>query len=187
MKALYIALMCFGLCKAQSIIPIENQVNYNLTESNGKYFKDVNGVYNKFLGTWKYQNTVTNPTEIVEVIFYKQEHYFISNFYEDRLYARFKYTKNGQVIFNTLTGTDAALNRMIFGGFFINPANTNKTSLTYFEPDEERWTRKSILLLEYSVTLGNPAQLTWHLDWYPIGEGVPDPKIPANMTLTKIN
>ena len=51
-------------CKAQNILPIERMINYIEDEDKGllddgiSYVKDVNGILNKFVGTWKgsYQN-----------------------------------------------------------------------------------------------------------------------------------
>jgi hypothetical protein len=172
--------------EGQTTGPIETQKNYSLAMSKGKYFKDINGVFNKFLGKWKYQNTSINPTEIVEIVFYKQEMEPVSGFYEDWLYARFKYTKNGQVVFNNLIalmGSPPPL--YIFGGFFKDPANTNKIFLQYGQPTAMNDKRKDWLNLEYLP--GTPAKLSWKMEWYPLDENVTAPEMPATMTLTKVN
>jgi hypothetical protein len=182
------ALFSLMVVSAQTIIPIEQKKAYQGNEAGQNYYyKDINGVFNKFLGTWKYQNTSVSPTEIVEVVFYKKEmEDFSGNYYKDFLYARFKYTKNGQVVFNNLIalmGSPPPL--YIFGGFFKDPANTNKIFLQYGEPTDMDDKRKDWLNLEYLP--GTPAKLSWKMEWYPLDENVTAPEMPATMTLTKVN
>jgi hypothetical protein len=44
-------------CKAQTIVDINN---YNQGDNTNKYFKDLNGQFNQFIGTW--ENTTGNKT-----------------------------------------------------------------------------------------------------------------------------
>jgi hypothetical protein len=178
---------------AQQIVPFEQMVNYNAYQSNGKYFKDVNGTLNKFLGNWKYENLDSSPTEIVEVTFYKREMVSAGGYFEDELYAHFKYIKNGVEIYNTYI-TNRTLD--IFGGLFIQSDNSNKLRLQYDEPDRvESIKRKHIFYIEYftentggmGLGLSTVAKLNWVLDWWPIAEGAVPPQMPLTMVLTKVS
>jgi len=173
---------------AQTIIPLEQESNY-MSDQAGKnyYYKDVNGVLNKFIGTWKYQNTATNPTEEVTIVFYKEiKDDYNGNYFIDRLYARSKYVKNGVVVFDNLTSTKPSSNYQIFGGFFRDPANTNKIHMQYGEPGISSNKRHSTLDITYSIVKAG-TKLKWSVDWYPLDENVPAPLMPLDMTLTKVN
>lgn len=87
---------------SQEIIPVEDKFNYNPFEQPKKYYKDVNGVFNKFIGTWKWQNTTTNPTKTFEITFYKYEMRDQGGIsFTDELYSKFKYIVDGQIIYDT--------------------------------------------------------------------------------------
>ena len=85
---------------SQEIVPIEDKLNYDPFEQPKKYYKDVNGVFNKFIGTWKWQNTTTNPTKTFEITFYKHEMRDQGGIsYTDFITSKFKYIENGVEIF----------------------------------------------------------------------------------------
>lgn len=54
-----------------AIVNLEDQADYYLSDKAGNYFKDTHGVSGKLLGTWRYQNTPTNPAKVFEIMFYK--------------------------------------------------------------------------------------------------------------------
>ncbi len=54
-----------GLCYSQTIIPVEQYSNS--TNNNNVYFKDVNNVFTKFLGTWEH----STENEYFNITFYK--------------------------------------------------------------------------------------------------------------------
>jgi len=93
--------------KAQQYIeiPIENYWDENYNEIKYVYFKDVNGLLDKYIGTWEYN---------------QNEHYFRIQFYKfvnlldgyqdapnktrhkfDKIYGYFQYKLNGVEIYNT--------------------------------------------------------------------------------------
>lgn len=131
-----ITVLILNVSFAQTIIPIEQRKNTTEIDGETYYYKDVNGVYNKFLGNWKYQNSTTNPTKIVEITFYKREMVESGmGGYYDEIFARIKYTENGVVIYNTFPDNQPILNTRdynIFGSSFKEPNNTNKLNLNYY-------------------------------------------------------
>uniref|UniRef100_UPI0025F3B35A DUF6705 family protein n=1 Tax=uncultured Flavobacterium sp. TaxID=165435 RepID=UPI0025F3B35A len=146
---------------------------------------DINGTYDKFIGSWKYQDASANPTEIFEIVFSKKEmHDFSGNYFEDRIYGQFRYIKNGQIIFNTMYSIDHTSTQLINGGYFNDPTNTNKISLSYKEPGETSNTRKSRLFLEFVP--GNPHKIKWLMEWVPLDDNIPPPKLPTEMLLNKV-
>jgi len=113
-----IAIITVFSCKAQSIIvpigsggSIEHNPNY--------YKKDVNNEFNKFEGTWKYQNATTEITIILK----KEEHYLSpSNYYKDLLVGEYQYIENGIEKVNTLSDINnpaiSGYQHKISGGVF---------------------------------------------------------------------
>ena len=178
--------------KAQQIVPFEQMVNYNAYQSNGKYFKDVNGTLNKFLGNWKYENLDSSPTEIVEVTFYKREMVSAGGYFEDELYAHFKYIKNGVEIYNTYNTLRI---RDIWSGYYFDN-DFNKLRMQYNEPDDvESMKRKHTFYIEYftentggmGLGVSTVAKLNWVLKWSPQVWGAVPPQMPLTMVLTKVS
>ena len=101
-----LSLICTSIgCKAQNVvIEMSQTANSNYNYKNGSlYIKDINGVMNPFIGTWKW--TDSNR----ELTFYliKQIKYHYNqgtdNYYEDRLVGYYIYKENGVIIANTST------------------------------------------------------------------------------------
>lgn len=122
MKNIILLLLIVSLstisCKAQ-ILPIETS---SIGKPNNIYYKDLNNEFNKYEGTWRYENGNTSFTIILE----KKEmvYYDSSKKYTDNLNGEYKYIENGYTIINTLplltqnpNDTD---NRNIGGGYIIN-------------------------------------------------------------------
>ncbi|MEZ4837918.1 DUF6705 family protein [Flavobacterium sp.] len=90
-------------CKAQSIIvPIGSGQDF---EKNPTYYiKDVNNEFDKFEGTWKYQNGTTEITFKLK----KEEHYQAAENYNyiDLLVGEYLYIANGFEVANTLPRFD---------------------------------------------------------------------------------
>lgn len=122
MKQLIIILTVFTAfaCKAQTIIvPIGSggQIEHNPDY----YKKDVNNEFNKFEGTWKYQE---GNTEIVFKL-KKEEHYLTpSNYYADLLVGEYQYKENNSTVANTLSDFDnmsiSGFEHKISGGVFMH-------------------------------------------------------------------
>lgn len=172
---------CTAVGFAQEVVvPIEQRKGYNDQLNTKYYYKDVNGVLDKFVGTWKYENN----NEVFEITFIKKIHQNHGGDYKDKLASKFKYIKNGVVIYNTYPKSRT---NYIYGGFFLFPNNTNKIRLQYFEPGVTYRTIQSQLDLEYipSTTLAAPTQLYWKQN---VIVDNPDPtpyKLPYIMTLIK--
>ncbi|MDH7446343.1 DUF6705 family protein [Aquimarina sp. 2201CG14-23] len=178
---------------AQIIIPAEkfgSTENENKTSSS-YYYKDVNGVFNKFLGTWRYQTS----TELFEITFRKKEREKTGmGYYEDYIVSRYKYIKNGQTIYNTYNQGIISVAQendddyYVFGSG-IKSSELNSIQLLYDEPDLEI-DFDGRLVLTY-----NP--VTQKLEWKVTSLSKPDPnnpnkritpfKVPTRMTLTKVN
>jgi hypothetical protein len=178
MKNIIITIILFvGLhANAQYIIPIEQMANY--TRSNTEYnhyFKDVNHQFDKFLGNWKYETT----SELVEITIYKEEGIDLGSLYTvDALYVEFKFTQNGNFIFDTFSPDRSYL---ITGTMFRFPDNTNKYHFLYKEPFQEEYDSFQWLDVKYIPNSPGEPQLKWDVhinDTY-------TPQMPLNMIFTK--
>ncbi|KAB8154243.1 hypothetical protein EZY14_007345 [Kordia sp. TARA_039_SRF] len=169
----------------EQIVPLTQEGILDEEENIVYYYKDINGDLNKFLGTWKYQDA----TKELIVTFYLNQHVDYSGSYSDEIYARFKYTENGTIIYNTLNSINEDIKHKISGGsIFVD--TPNKVSLTYFEPTNIPYSKSMTptLNLEYlpCTTLGCNPQLKWDIFWASGRESDPWPfKIPSHLTLTK--
>ena len=172
---------------AQEIIPLEQKGSHDYNNPEKVYYKDVNHVFDKFLGTWRYETS----DESFEITFEKVEKDDRGSYFKDFLITKFKYLINGRVIFDTtspIQPTDAGY--YIFGGM-ITTSNLNKVRLLYNEPAiDENLDFDGRLYLTYSPR-------TQKLDWKVSSRSIPDPlnpevrispfKIPVRMTLTRVN
>jgi len=172
-------LLCLPLY-AQTIIPLEQQSNYTSSQDGyNYYYKDVNGILNKYVGKWKYQK----DTEVIEISIFKDTNHNFGNYHKDQLYIKFKYTKNGLVIINTLnTGNN---NYLISGGRFKNADSINQIHLLYIEPGQTEGNRQW-LNLEYQQTLTGP-KLHWTAKYEVLTSVTVPPKMPLDMVFTKQN
>jgi hypothetical protein len=105
----FITVLFFTLfnCKAQTIsMTTTNYVNI----PNGAYIKDIDGLFNPFIGTWKW----TNGNSELTIIFIKKEMYNASglnDYYMDKIMGGYRYIENGILIVNTLNfNTEFTLN-----------------------------------------------------------------------------
>jgi hypothetical protein len=188
----------FGFAQ-QTIKPIETENIVPNTDNT--YFKDVNNQLDKFVGTWKYEDTNTNT--VFEITLTKILHQEVhKNSFADELIAQFKLTVNGVELYNTYTIPCADC--VIDGGFrserIYNPSTTYYTIIppnvnTYFmciaEPDFEDDVLASNLKLVHQRDLvtGN-AQLIWtnkvrEVTYYQTTQVVNIYKMPHNMILIK--
>lgn len=112
-------------CKAQQvIIPVEKAIEYRDADSgvpDGVYLKDINGLLNKYLGTWK--GTVDNKNYTFVIIKYKNN--LSRGVSQDELMIRYLITtSNGTVIEDTRSLSDDS-SYVIKGDYF------NKTASYY--------------------------------------------------------
>ena len=106
-KIIYISVLLLSILstKAQKIVLLENEYDYKITNRNEDvYFKDVNNVLGKFVGTWKgtygdkkYEFRIVKNTKTFKVM------------KSDRLLIRYIITDlNGNVIDNTTSFPDSS-------------------------------------------------------------------------------
>lgn len=182
-KIIYIIIVLASslVAQAQEIVSKEQQPQYYLNNTyKDKYFKDINGHFNKFIGTWNWQDSPTNPTKVLEITFYKVENYDTGGSFEDRLSSSYTYYENGIEIYNTTNG--------VFGGRFVFPNNLNKLRLTYIEPNPATFGFTYNFVIEYlpSTTLPGMPQLKWDVEVVlEVAENAELPKIPMHIILTK--
>jgi len=169
----------------EQIIPLTEIGEINEQENVTYYYKDIDGDLNKFLGTWKLQDA---NKELI-VTFYLNEHYNLGGTFYDEIYAKFKYSENGTIIYNTLLENNDSIKNKISGGSIFSDS-TNKISLSYFEPTDIPYNGavNPSLNLEFITcnTLGCSPQLKWDIFWTRNRDSDVWPfKIPSHLTLTK--
>lgn len=133
MKKILIILLAISAfsCKAQQIIPMEEEINYRKNQieyPSNVYLKDVNGLLDKYVGIWKKtQSNRTYEFRIVKITRESNDQYM--QFKKDKLEMRYKITNatTGDVIVNTTTLNDGPL--VIKGKHFS--ANKLVYSLNY--------------------------------------------------------
>ena len=154
---------------AQTIEPLETKWSTNFLASN-TYFKDVNDELDKFIGTWKYEDAVTNT--IFEITFYKEENIDgLRNCTFDKLNANFKLSINGAEQYNTYINNYGKM--IITGGFYVerqylsdgstieNPPSINRYHLNIVEPDFLELLGSSDLTVVYENDSGTE-KLNWN-------------------------
>lgn len=175
-----IAILITNYSYSQNIIPIEERKNTIVDCYNEEYyFKDINGVLNKFLGNWKFEDN----TQKVEISFYLRtyERGLNDRFHDDEIYGKIKFTKNNVVIYDTFASNGGTYNN-IKGSSFTDTNNLNKLNLYYMEPGLRGDTGR--LEIEYQYNSGNPI-LLWHLKSHRSLTINPF-QIPYQLTLNKI-
>ncbi|PTS95531.1 hypothetical protein DBR27_16995 [Flavobacterium sp. HMWF030] len=116
-----ISSICFAVgalsCKAQQIIPVEKMIEYRNLDTeipNGAYLKDVNGLMNKYIGTWEGTYDKRKYTFIIN----KKKHDF-SGISVDELNVRYLITTFfGDVIEDTRSLPDNS--PLVIGGDYIS-------------------------------------------------------------------
>jgi len=207
-KILYVCLFMLGIhdINAQLIgfppfniipTPLEERGDHSLLEAVGRYYKDVNGHFNKFIGTWEYNGS----DKYLKIQFYKVEAVptWDDTFYDVLCsFIEYKEKQNGQwttiySTFDTLIQTNFNFNRNTIQGNIILKNNPNWIILKYTEPSEGCRQFYGYLNLKYQEG-GNPPQLIWERDFeleyrYKECDNRDESpfKIPANLVLTKIN
>ena len=186
---------------AQSItFPLEEYYKNNNDKINNAYFKDVNGLLDKYLGTWEYNENghylkiqffkvLNNPMHPSNSIIKMQQ-------YCDVIYARFEYKKNGVTIYNTLNPSDDSTKWFIRSSCESISVYPNKLLLYYKEPSSNPCGRiiRGSVNIEYSNT-GGIEKLSWVRSYRRSSSSCMDDliadhtpfQIPSKMTLIKID
>lgn len=176
-------------------IPIENYWEGDNDNINNAYFKDINGLLNKYVGTWEYNQN----GHYFKIKFVKQTNYQevpLDSPYKikrksDRIYGLFEYKLNGVSIYNTILTQNKSYIYSDSGSFFMG-----NFLLFYDEPSTSPCGRPLMgrVTLGYSNTVGVET-LTWSREDRYSGtfcqevgqtEDSTPFKIPANMVLTKV-
>lgn len=95
----------FYTCKAQSPILDLHDNDLYFGDVNNAYYKDIEGFYNQFVGTWVY----TSGNTMLKVKFKKKDMFYrvsANAFYADYLVGEFQYIENGVEKANTLSNLD---------------------------------------------------------------------------------
>jgi NADH:ubiquinone oxidoreductase subunit len=191
MKALIITLLLifninFLQAQEDAIIPLKELGDFDEEIDKHYYYKDIDGDLNKFLGTWKFQDA----TREFIVTFYLKVHDESGGTYYDEIYARYKYTDNDIVIYDTLNDTSSLNQTDIFGASIISDDRT-EMRLSYNEPTDITYDKRhnhANLEIKFipcgSLCLDH--QLEWKIVWEKELDTDPWPfKIPNDITLTK--
>lgn len=185
---------------AQTIKPAEDFYTSNYNDLDNIYFKDVNNTFNKFLGTWEYNNdghyvkVVVSKLIKVDVTFGRTRRQ-----YRDMLVISYLYKYNGVIVYNTIPPVIPNPNTRYYyiDGHIIE--NSNKVSLDYNEPSTTTCSRTKnaeVNLTKLLTFIGQPEKIKWERVDLRESQGfgcdtgnydTSDFKIPANMILTKIN
>ena len=101
MKSILIILLVsfFLSCKAQIIVPLAG--DSDLVFTNGTYNMDVDNDFDKYVGTWKFQQGNTSLTIRLKKMVYN--HYSsYKNYYQDLIVGEYSYIENGIEKVNTM-------------------------------------------------------------------------------------
>jgi hypothetical protein len=104
---MFLFLLTTFACKSQTVINITERCNIQTNDTNGSlYIKDINNLYDSYVGTWKWQEG--NRELILTLIKQEHYHYFrgIYNYHEDRIVGFYVYKENGNILINTITTDD---------------------------------------------------------------------------------
>ena len=157
---------------SQTIKPLETEWTVQYSERNDSYFKDINNVLDKFVGTWRYENTATNT--VFEITFTKIIHAerHNRNCFKDKLSAQFKLIVNGIEQYNTYTNECQSCFITTGFGYFTEGYDANNNIIStapnpnmyiasIAEPAIAKYVLSSNLKLIYQANLGSPDQLIW--------------------------
>ena len=102
MKSILIILLVsfFLSCKAQIVVPLAS--DSDMTYKSGTYNKDVDNDFDKYVGTWKYQQGNTSLKIIFKKITFDHFVTEYKNYYQDILVGEYQYIENGIEKVNTL-------------------------------------------------------------------------------------
>ena len=199
------SVMIFSIVSySQTIRPLESFYQYS--DDDNVYFKDVNNVLGKFLGTWEYITADESFRLIITKHVKAQEappEIFKQIRFWDVAVLEFQYKQKINGSWVTIYDTNSSavtqgLTKSLPFAFFVNDSQNLK--FAYSEPYLGNCprNRKAKLILTYLAQ--TPAKLEWQrsnavnnsLDpTEPCPDGTPrdasEFKIPANMILTKVN
>ena len=195
---LVLMLVAISVKAQENIKPIEALLRDNTTENPNTYYKDTNNKLQNLVGTWIYDS----GTDYFKITFYKEKviENEYENVYEDKLFTKFLYKKNGKVIYDNY-GTNSYPREQ--GLINTKPSRIQsafvknmKIGFIYSEPSTNDCHRRKVGSLDVIYSNGNPPKLSWkrttatgYFRTRPCSNGVePDDSdfvIPEDMILTK--
>lgn len=147
-------------CKAQNpIVGLDAPSN----TPKGAYYKDLNNELDKFVGTWKHENT----NEQFSIKLKIKGKYFIAPDYHDILIGEYVYNKNRVEIVNTLNNFGGKQTANLAGAFIVKPNERpkcvscapNERRIEMYFNDPERDYLQSTIVLRFMPN-SNPKQLS---------------------------
>lgn len=134
----------------------------------GTYFKDLNNEFEKFEGTWLYENGNTSLKIVLEKV---EMDYDGSDYYFDDLYGEYQYIENGVEQINTLGnfGLSPQGSERSIGGGMIIPNNLflkcddcapNERRVMLYISDPQREYLNYAIVLRYLIGQTNPEKMT---------------------------
>lgn len=171
-------------CKAQLVVDILDVQ----PDNNGIYYKDLNGLYNPYIGVW--ENTTGNLT--FRLTLYKQEKVafgYPTKYYTDMIYGNFLIIENAGEIDEIIvcnSNNYSAINHFPYN-LIMGYVNSTECSGMFEDPCAIVPSSKSSLTGMFRLKLSNPNTAIWtlkHNDLYITSESF---SIPQNVIMTKIN
>lgn len=169
-KTLIIIIFPALSCKAQSPVVAIDASRSGTPD--GAYFKDLNNEFDKFVGTWKFND----GNKILTIVLKKGELIYNGKDYEDRLLGEYKYEVNGVTVVNTLpniNNTNPAKHSITSSFIIDNDQSINCDDCSADErrveldfSDSERRYLTSSIILRYLEDENNPEKLTATLYLY---------------------
>lgn len=200
MKKIIVILVCAysSLMMTQTIKPLQAILDDSFLSNPNTYYKDTDNRLAQCVGTWEYNNgsdyfriTFSLVKELANVDY---------TIYEDRLFSKFIYKKDGVVKYDNYGTTTYPVQ----GTVNTKPGNISsafvvpfKIAFLYIEPSATDGYRPGHESLYIQYVAGNPSKLIWKRTTSPYGTCMGDLEkecidetpciIPTEMTLTKIN
>jgi len=183
-------LLVFYNCFSQNpVFPLDD---YSVDEFPGAYRKDTQNELDKFVGTWKYEDTRTNKNFSITLKKVIQIHRSspVYDWYEDIIYGDYQYSAFGTQIVNTLPNLANAsmspYDHSIIGNTIYMPGRSPKCEdcapgerrLNLVFIDTERPYMYSFIMLRYRIVFG-VEKLEALV--YSIGSILPDDDSPTNL------
>lgn len=192
-----------ALSYSQTIRPLESFYQYS--DDDNVYFKDVNNILGKFLGTWEY-NTADESFKLIITKHVKVQEAPPEVFKQIRFWDvaslefqyKLKINNSWVTVYDTAVPNMAGLTQSLPFAFYAN--DSQNLEFAYSEPYSGNCPRNREAELILTYLSQTPAKLEWQrlnavnysLDpTEPCPDGTPrdasEFKIPANMVLTKVN
>ena len=168
-----------------NIINIESANHFNTPV--GSYIKDVNNTFNKFLGTWKWQEG--NEILIIKIEKVTMYHNLEYNYYEDFMIGNYSYTQDGGATYlvNTILQNVGIQNPELVPLYSSGPVNQNEDTFTFKDIIYNKNSCNAIFKFLPNSTNQMELILTNHFKGYISPDTPPNPNfsIPNNVILTK--